>query len=236
MRTKVEQYDLKNSELIQRSGQQSILFTERKWMSLTEDIQDKQARTSLMTRSKMYFAGLQRHFIMMALVDCALAKLIAVGKIGAADIFVYARAIEDMINFVLMKSRSESELATMQTSIEVLHELKSIWEDSEQRNVLECTTTTTTDTDESNSNGNEVTLSSTLNIQGLSYTRGSAAVSIDDLSLSSGIYAVTGANGSGKSTLFRVIMGCDTNGKCTCVCVCMCVCVCAFSLYTYGYY
>merc|ERR1712238_42658 len=211
MRTKVEQYDLKNSELIQRSGQQSILFTERKWMSLTEDIQDKQARTSLMTRSKMYFAGLQRHFIMMALVDCALAKLIAVGKIGAADIFVYARAIEDMINFVLMKSRSESELATMQTSIEVLHELKSIWEDSEQRNVLECTTTTTTD--ESNRNGNEVALSSTLNIQGLSYTRGSAAVSIDDLSLSSGIYAVTGANGSGKSTLFRVIMGCDTNAE-----------------------
>jgi len=211
MRTKVEQYDLKNSELIQRSGQQSILFTERKWMSLTEDIQDKQARTSLMTRSKMYFAGLQRHFIMMALVDCALAKLIAVGKIGAADIFVYARAIEDMINFVLMKSRSESELATMQTSIEVLHELKSIWEDSAERNVLECTTTTT---DDSKSKGNEVSLSSsTLNIQGLSYTRGSAAVSIDNLSLSSGIYAVTGANGSGKSTLFRVIMGCNTNAE-----------------------
>ena len=94
MRTKVEQYDLKNSELIQRSGYDSVLFTERKWISLTEDIQDKKARTSLMTRSKMYFAGLQRHFIMMALVDCALAKLIAVGKIFASDIFVYGRAIE----------------------------------------------------------------------------------------------------------------------------------------------
>merc|ERR1712161_43175 len=138
MRTKVEQYDLKNSELIQRSGQQSILFTERKWMSLTEDIQDKQARTSLMTRSKMYFAGLQRHFIMMALVDCALAKLIAVGQIIAADIFVYARAIEDTINFVLMRSRAEAELATLQSSIAVLRELKDIWNDSEQRRLLEC--------------------------------------------------------------------------------------------------
>lgn len=198
MRTKVEQYDLKNSELIQRSGYDSVLFTERKWISLTEDIQDKRARTSIMTRSKMYFAGLQRHFIMMALVDCALAKLIAVGKIVAADIWVYARAIEDMINFVLMKSRAESELATMQSSIEVLRELKDIWDASEQRRLLNCIVDTT---------------SGVINIEGLSYSRGSASVSIEDLSLPPGIYAVTGANGSGKSTLFRLIMGCASNAE-----------------------
>merc|ERR1712194_828976 len=145
MRTKVEQYDLKSSELIQRSGHKSVRFTERKWISLTEAIQDKKARTSLMTRSKQYFAGLQRHFIMMALVDCALAKLIAVGKIFAADIFVYARAIEDMINFVLMRSRSETELATMQSSIDVLRELKDIWDESEQRNLLDCSVGTSSD-------------------------------------------------------------------------------------------
>ena len=196
MRTKVEQYDLKNSELIQRSGRDSILFTERKWSSLTEDIQDKNARASLMNRSKMYFAGLQRHFIMMALVDCALAKLIAVGKIFAADIWVYARAIEDMINFVLMRSRSESELATMLSSIEILRELKVIWDASEQRNLLDCTVNTASDS---------------LVIEGLSYTRGSASVSVENISLSPGVYAVTGANGSGKSTLFRLIMGCKSN-------------------------
>lgn len=196
MRTKVEQYDLKNSELIQRSGYDSVLFTERKWIRLTEDIQDKKARTSLMTRSKMYFVGLQRHFIMMALVDCALAKLIAVGKIFAADIFVYARAIEDMINFVLMRSRAESELATMESSIKVLRELKDIWDASENRKLLECTVNTT---------------KNDLSIEGLSYTRGSASVSIENISLRPGVYAVTGANGSGKSTLFRIIMGCNSN-------------------------
>ena len=192
----MEQYDLKNSELIQRSGYDSVLFTERKWVSLTEDIQDKKARTSLMTRSKSYFSGLQRHFIMMALVDCALAKLIAVGKIFATDIFVYARAIEDMINFVLMRSRAESELATMESSIKVLRELKDIWDASEERRLLECTVNRTKDT---------------LGIEGLSYTRGSASVTIEDISLSPGVYAVTGANGSGKSTLFRVLMGCKSN-------------------------
>jgi len=198
MRTKVEQYDLKNSELIQRSGYESVLFTERKWVSLTEDIQDKKARTSLMTRSKMYFAGLQRHFIMMALVDVALAKLIAVGKIFAADIFVYGRAIEDMINFVLMRSRAESELATMQSSIDVLRELKDIWDESEQRNLLDCSVDTTSDA---------------LDIADLSYTRGSAAVAVESISLLPGIYAVTGANGSGKSTLFRIVMGCRSNNE-----------------------
>lgn len=161
MRTKVEQYDLKNSELIQRSGYESVLFTEKKWMSLTEKIQDLNARTSIMTRSKMYFVGLQRHFVMMALVDCALAKLIAVGKIVAADIFVYARAIEDMINFVLMRSRAESELASMMSSIKVLRELKDIWDASEDRNLLDCT----------------ISEENSLSIAGLTYTRGSASVS-----------------------------------------------------------
>lgn len=199
MRTKVEQYDLKNSELIQRSGYGSIMFTERKWVSLTEQIQDKKARTSLMTRSKTYFAGLQRHFIMMALVDCALAKLIAVGKIFAADIFVYARAIEDMINFVLMRSRAESELASMESSIKVLRELKDIWNASEQRNLLDCSVNS-----DSSSSG-------VLVIDDLRYTRGSALVEIKDLKVTPGIYALTGANGSGKSTLFRLLMGCKSN-------------------------
>ncbi len=97
---------------------------------------------------------------MMALVDCALAKLIAVGKIVAADIFVYARALEDMINFVLMRSRAESELASMMTSIDVLKELRDIWEESEDRKLLDCT----------------IEAGDTLAISGLTYTRGSASV------------------------------------------------------------
>lgn len=152
----------------------------------------------------MYFAGLQRHFIMMALVDCALAKLIAVAKIFSADIYVYARAIENMIDLVLMRSRAESELASMGTSIEVLTDLKAIWEQSGDRDLLSCSL--------DSANGSEET-QGVLKVKGLAYTRGSASVRLDDLSLLPGIYAVTGANGSGKSTLFRLLMGCDTNRK-----------------------
>lgn len=136
---------------------------------------------------------------MMALVDCALARLIAVGKILAADIFVYARAVEDMINFILMRSKAESELAGMVTSIEVLQNLKKIWNESEKRNLLDCQLS-------------DDSLGS-MYFTGVTYTRGAASVSIKDLSIKSGVYAVTGSNGSGKSTLFRLIMGCATNSE-----------------------
>ena len=174
MRSRVEQYDLKNSELIQRSGYDSIAFTESKWVGLTETIQDLKVQTSLMNRSKMYFAGLQRHFIMMALVDCALAKLIAVAKIFSADIYVYARAIENMIDLVLMRSRAESELASMGTSIEVLTDLKAIWEQSGDRDLLSCSL--------DSANGSEET-QGVLKVKGLAYTRGSASVRQNLLSI-----------------------------------------------------
>jgi len=203
LRNRIEQYDIKNSELIQRSGYDSILFTEERWIELTESIQELQVTASIMKRSKMYFSWIQRHFVMMALVDCALAKLIAVGKIGASDIFVYARAIEDFIGFILMRSRAESELASMTTSIQVLADLKQIWDDSEERHLLKCNI-------DHNADGKG---SEGISINGLSYSRGSASVKINDIELSSGIYAVTGANGSGKSTLFRLLTACDTNRK-----------------------
>jgi len=63
----------------QRSGVNSIAFTQRRWVEVTEMIHDLTDRRDLIK-------------IMMALVYCALAKLISIGKIIAADIFVFARA------------------------------------------------------------------------------------------------------------------------------------------------
>ena len=103
----------------------------------------------------------------MALVDCALAKLIAVAKIFSADIYVYARAIEDMIDLVLMRSRAESELASMGTSIEVLTDLKNIWKQSGDRDLLDCSLPSFDESEDSES---------VLRIKGLAYTRGSASV------------------------------------------------------------
>jgi len=186
-------------DLIQRSGIDSIAFTQRRWIELTEAIHDLTNRRELIKRSRHYFTWLQRHFIMMTLVDCALAKLISIGKIVAADIFVFARAMEDVIDLILMRSRAHSDLASMETSIDILYDLKSIWDQSEQRNLIHCLI---------HESSNE-----SLIIDGLAYKRGLASVQINNLVLKPGTFAVTGANGSGKSTLFRILIGCDSNQK-----------------------
>lgn len=168
MRTKVEQFDLKNSDLIQRSGYGSIPFTKRRWKVLTEEIQTLSIRGAILKRSRKWFAGLQRRFIMIALVDCALVKLILVGKIMTKDIFVYQRAIEDAIDLLLMRSRAETELASMATSIGVLKDLKVTWAESEKQNLIHCSINNTRDADDGPRD--------ILEIKDLAYTRGTAAV------------------------------------------------------------
>mmetsp|Transcript_28078 Transcript_28078/g.39470 ORF Transcript_28078/g.39470 Transcript_28078/m.39470 type:complete len:860 (-) Transcript_28078:101-2680(-) len=201
IRNKVEAFDMKNAELLQRSGQGATRFTQRRWEELTEAIQEKTVAAEMLRRTKGFFAFLQRNFIFGVLIDCALATLIAVGKIASADIFVFSRAIEDAVDLVLMKSRAESELAAMDTEISKLKELADVWESSKERNVLPCHISPP----ESVSKG--------ISIRHLQYARGTAMVRAEHIDLEPGIYALTGGNGSGKSTLFRILMSCETNEK-----------------------
>jgi len=94
IRGKVESFDIKNAELLQRSGQGATQFTQRRWEELTVKIQERKVISDIIERTKGFFAFMQRNFIFSALIDCALANLIAIGKIVAADIFVFSRAIE----------------------------------------------------------------------------------------------------------------------------------------------
>lgn len=95
IRNKVEAFDMKNAELLQRSGKSSTVFTQRRWERLTVQIQARQVISDLLSRSKMFFAFMQRNFVFGALIDCALANLLAIGKITSADTFVFSRAVED---------------------------------------------------------------------------------------------------------------------------------------------
>jgi energy-coupling factor transporter ATP-binding protein EcfA2 len=208
IRAKVEQFDMKHAELLQRAGPGATNFTRRRWEDLTVRIQMKKVVSELMARTKGFFAFLQRNFLFSVLVDCALAQLIAVGKLMSADIFVISRAIEDAVDMVLMRSRSEAELARMMTQIDNLKELAQVWQSAEDRNVLPCNIAPPGVKDHiSGSHPSLVVL------RNLLYSRGTASVRIDHLELPAGVYALTGANGSGKSTLFRVLMSCNTNDR-----------------------
>ncbi|KAL7578453.1 hypothetical protein ACA910_012842 [Epithemia clementina (nom. ined.)] len=199
IRSKVEAYDMKNAELLQRSGKGSSLFTQRKWERLTVQIQAREVVSTLLSRSKDFFAFMQRNFVFGVLIDCALASLLALGKITSTDTFVFARAVEDTVDMILTRSRAEAELARMATEQVKLSQLRDIWERSKQRMLLQCHVP-------SDDRGPLV-------IKNLVYTRGTVSVRVDHVEIERGIYALTGANGSGKSTLFRVLMGCSSNEK-----------------------
>ena len=91
VRSKVESFDIKNAELLQRSGKDATQFTQRRWEKLTIQVQSRQIISDLLGRGKGFFAFMQRNFIFTVLIDCALANLISIGRIVPAEIFVYSR-------------------------------------------------------------------------------------------------------------------------------------------------
>lgn len=184
IRTKVEAFDLKNAELLQRSGLEATSFTSGRWGDLAKKIEARNAVADILTRSKQFFSFMQHHFVFVILIDCALADMIAVGKMTPADIFVFSRAIEDAVDLILIRSRSESDLARMETEIGKLEQFHGVLETNEEPRLFPCSVATT---------GQDMIL------RNLHYSRGSASARADHLELSPGIYALTGANGSGKS-------------------------------------
>jgi hypothetical protein len=155
--------------------------------------------STLTSRTKGFFSFIQRNFVFSVLVDCALAQLMASGKIVAADIFVFSRAIEDAVDMVLMRSRSEAELARMMTQISNLKELSEVWKSAKQRSLLSCTL---------GSNNAKQSSKPLVEIKNLAYSRGAAAVQIDHMELPAGIYALTGANGMFSCVICVIIFHC----------------------------
>jgi len=181
IRQKVEQFDLKNAELLRRSGMGATKFTERRWDEFTLDYQAKMAAGDLLRRTRGFYMWLQRNFVFVVLIDCALAKLLAEGSIIVAEIFVFSRAIEDVVDLLLIRSRSESELATLMTQVDKLKLLEELWSKSKEARLLPCRVS-----DSESGAGNSIELTN------VAYTRGTAAISVEHLVIQKGIYAVTG--------------------------------------------
>jgi hypothetical protein len=166
IRTKVEAFDMKNAELLQRAGDGATTFTQHRWEELTVEIQMNDFMASLLDRTKRFFNFIQHQFVFTVMVDCALAQLIAVGKIVAAEIWVFSRAIEDAVDTILMKSRAESELAKLMTEVNKLQGLADLWEQSKARALLPCRIAAPEEAHKG------------IIIRNLQYSRGTAAVSL----------------------------------------------------------
>eukprot|EP00578_Thalassiosira_sp_NH16_P005831 CAMPEP_0181130814 /NCGR_PEP_ID=MMETSP1071-20121207/30070_1 /TAXON_ID=35127 /ORGANISM="Thalassiosira sp., Strain NH16" /LENGTH=724 /DNA_ID=CAMNT_0023216921 /DNA_START=356 /DNA_END=2530 /DNA_ORIENTATION=+ len=211
VRRKVEQFDMKNAELLRRSGLGATKFTQRRWNELTLEYQARKAAGDLLRRTRGFFLWLQRNFVFVVLIDCALAKLLAEGSIAVSEIFVFSRAIEDVVDLLLIRSRSESELATLMTEVDKLRALDVVWSGGREARVLPCRIEGDANEDEEGTVA--VAKHGGIVLNNLQYSRGTASVSMEHMIIEPGIYAVTGANGSGKSTLFRLLMACNTNER-----------------------
>ena len=188
IRTKVESFDLKNAELLHRSGSHSLPFTQRRWEALTNQVQNRMVVMELLQRSKGFFAFIHRNFVFSVLIDCALANLIAVGKIVSAEIFVFSRAMEDAVDLLLMRSRSEAELARMATDLERLAQVRSLWQNQESSTaLLACTVSAPSCVKPGHAQH-----APQIVLRNLHYSRGTAQVRADHVELAAGVYALTG--------------------------------------------
>jgi hypothetical protein len=107
--------------------------------------------------------------------------LLAEGTIVLSEIYVFSRAIEDVVDLLLIRSRSESELATLMSEVERLKSLNEIWSKSREHQLLPCRI---------ERSGDSIVL------KNIRYSRGTASVSVEHLVIGPGIYALTG----GKET------------------------------------
>ena len=114
---------------------------------------------------------------------------------------MYSRVVEETINLVLTRARSEAEIASIATHTHRLSHLSSDIAAASAVPNASAPAVTCTIRDVP---GPAVVLTK------LTYARGSARVSVNHLGLGAGrTFAVTGPNGSGKSTLFSIITGCS---------------------------
>lgn len=99
-----------------------------------------------------------------------------------AEIFVFSRAIEDVVDLLLIRSRSESELATLMTQVDRLKALDVVWSKSKEARLLPCRI----------GSSGDINPTGSIVLNNIQYSRGTASVSVEHLVIEPGIYAVTG--------------------------------------------
>ncbi|CAE7245427.1 pstB2 [Symbiodinium natans] len=199
-RKKIEEHDVKHAETISRTGSASLVAS--RWEDLAGEIFQLTAWRKCLVSSRLYLNWIYYQNIVGVGIECAMARMMELGSISAADLGVYASVIEDSIDFLLTRYREDARLAQMSTNQERLLELHTRLATFRQR--LQESRGSATDgyctfrSDEGN-----------LMFKDLTYHRnGTARVKLD-LELKQGkVYAVTGPNGAGKSTLFAMLSAC----------------------------
>ncbi len=112
-RKKIEQHDSRHAEVISRTGAAAIVA--QRWENMASDILETTVWRKFLVASKMYMNWIYYNNLLGVGIECAIARIMELDKITAADIGVYAMVIEDAIGFLLTRFReakSQSEHIT----------------------------------------------------------------------------------------------------------------------------
>lgn len=186
-----EVHDNANSD----SASMHLPFLFNLYADLQSQINWQEMKKEILSKIKEYSDWLHWEDTLPTLIECAVAKLLESKLIIKSMVFVYNRAVQDSITLMLARSRSQAELESILADIKKLKDLRMELDSHKQ------TLPIFKYKDEKLS----------LTIESLEFQRidnnGTVKViiSVPHLSLTKGIYAVTGRNGVGKSSLFKII-------------------------------
>lgn len=192
VRSRVEAHDTQHAWLLR--GARAEGFALGRWTELTHGIQALDRHVSLLQGVRDWINWMYWQDILHPGVEIGIAWLLERDLVGVAEIWLYARAFEDGIDTLLMRSRAEAELSRITADTARLAELAEALRQVDEAPRLAC--------------GSPADAADAAHLS-LSYTRGEANVTLAGLVLPSpGIWAVAGRNGGGKSTLFDLIGSC----------------------------
>ncbi|KAL1528771.1 hypothetical protein AB1Y20_010099 [Prymnesium parvum] len=190
-RQRVEAHDAAHAEQIGAAAAAPLL--RRTWRRHAAALQAEAASQAALEGLRDWVGWLYWQDVLSPSVECAVAALLEAGHAGAADVWLYARVLEDGVDALLTRSRKEAQLASLRADAAALRRLAASLAAAEGGGALRCAW------------GGGVAV-------GCAYRRGEAAVEARLPPLHAGVYALAGANGSGKSTLLALLAACARGG------------------------
>ncbi|KAL3929551.1 MAG: hypothetical protein SGPRY_001913 [Prymnesium sp.] len=202
-RARIEAHDTSNAGLIEAA--QGTTFMSEHWSELTLALQAEERAREALVGLRNWVGWLYWQDVLQPGTECAVAFLLEYGHIGLADLWLYARVLEDGVDAILTRSRMEAQLARLHSDAAKLMQLRQALRDAQLSPRVSCRIPQQTIE-------KPHTPSSALVQVGCSYSRGHVRVDTGELSLTAGVFALAGPNGSGKSTLLALLSSCARGG------------------------
>ena len=206
--SRVAAFDLKHSDQITSAG--AFALTRERWRELTLARQVEQSKQNILRGLRNWIGWLYWQDVLQPGIEVAIAALLEAGHIGLADVWLYARVIEDAVDMLLMRSRAEAQLAMVVSDANRLAALDDAVAATHASQRVSCSWGSIVPSPSSSDAplpGKPLLGKSLVHVS-CEYSRGTARVKVSPLALPPAIYALSGPNGSGKSTLLSILMSC----------------------------